>query len=90
MGAIPFYVWNKSCNYLYPVYVLSLIRNEIFARHGHRFSNQKLNDFFLSEGFWYSTTLRSHQNPTELSKIELLNVQLILSLEKERKQRTDL
>lgn len=57
MGAIPFHVWNKSCNYLYPVYVLRLIRNEIFARHGHSFSNQKLNDFFLSKGFWYSTTL---------------------------------
>ena len=74
----------------YPVDVLRLIRNEIFARHGHRFSNQKLNDFFLSEGIWYSTALLSQQSPTELSEIELLNVQLILSLEKERKQRTDL
>lgn len=90
MGAIPFHVWNKSCNYLYPVDVLHLIRNEIFARHGHSFSNQKINDFFLSEGIWYSTALLSQQSPTELSEIELLNIQLILSLEKERKQRTDL
>lgn len=69
----------------YPPEVLRLIRNEIFARHGREFTDTTLSAFFHSESIWYSTALL---NPTldQMSEIELLNLQLIGAVEKERKQ----
>ena len=70
----------------YPTEVLRLIRNEIYARHGHRFSDQRLTDFYNKDGLWYGlATIK--QQPTELTQIERLNVELILTIEKERKNR---
>ena len=68
----------------YPLEVLRLIRNEIYARHGHCFSDQRLTDFYNKDGLWYGiATIK--QQPTELTQIEKLNVELILTIEKERK-----
>ena len=70
----------------YPTGVLRLIRNEIYARHGHRFSDQRLTDFYNKDGLWYGiATIK--QQPTELTQVEQLNVELILTIEKERKNR---
>ena len=67
----------------YPTDVLRLMRNEIYARHGHSFKAKQLTAFYSKEGLWYGTALLQ-QNSTELSEIEKLNVQLIIAIEKER------
>ncbi len=67
----------------YPTDVLRLMRNEIYARHGHGFKDKQLTEFYSKEGLWYGTALLQ-QNSTELSEIEKLNVQLIIAIEKER------
>ena len=67
----------------YSTDVLRLIRNEIYARHGHSFKDKQLTEFYRKEGLWYSTALLL-QNPAELTETEKLNVQLILAIEKER------
>ena len=67
----------------YPTDVLRLMRNEIYARHGHSFKDKQLTEFYNKEGLWYGTALLQ-QNPTELSETEKLNVQLIIAMEKER------
>ena len=67
----------------YPTDVLRLMRNEIYARHGHSFIDKQLTEFYSKEGLWYGTALLL-QNSTELSEIEKLNVQLIIAIEKER------
>ena len=67
----------------YPTDVLRLMRNEIYARHGHSFKDKQLTEFYSKEGLWYGTALLQ-QNPTELSETEKLNVQLIIAMEKER------
>jgi hypothetical protein len=70
----------------YPTEVLRLIRNEIYARHGYRFSDKELTQFYHSGGLWYGTALLKAQNPLVLTEIEKLNVELIATIEKERKQ----
>ena len=70
----------------YPTEVLRLIRNEIYARHGHRFSDKELTQFYHSGGLWYGSALLKAQNPLALTEIEKLNVELIATIEKERKQ----
>lgn len=70
----------------YPTEVLRLIRNEIYARHGYRFSDNELTQFYHSGGLWYGTALLKAQNPLVLTEIEKLNVELIATIEKERKQ----
>lgn len=70
----------------YPIEVLRLIRNEIYARHGHRFSDRRLTDFYNKGGLWYVIALLQQQS-AELTLIEQLNDELILTIEKERKSR---
>ena len=70
----------------YPTDVLRLMRNEIYARHGHSFKDKQLTEFYNKEGLWYGTALLL-QNSTELSEIEKLNVQLIIAIEKERSKK---
>lgn len=70
----------------YPTDVLRLMRNEIYARHGHGFKDKQLTEFYSKEGLWYGTALLQ-QNSTELSEIEKLNVQLIIAIEKERSKK---
>lgn len=69
----------------YPTEALRLIRNEIYARHGHRFSDKALTEFYHSGGLWYGTALLNAQEPLVLTEIEKLNVALIATMEKERK-----
>ena len=70
----------------YPTEVLRLIRNEIYARHGRSFTDNKLTEFYNKDGLWYGTALLQ-QNPAELSETEKLNIQLILAIEKERSKK---
>ena len=49
----------------YPTEVLRLIRNEIYARHGYRFSDKELTQFYHSGGLWYGTALLKAQNPLD-------------------------
>ena len=65
--------------------MLRLIRNEIYARHGRRFSDKRLTEFYHKGGLWYGTALLQQQS-TEMSSIEKLNIELILTIEKERKK----
>ena len=67
----------------YTAEVLRLIRNEIYARHGRCFSDQRLTDFYNKGGIWYTIK----EQPTELTQVERLNIELILTIEKERKNR---
>lgn len=69
----------------YPPEVLRLIRNEIYARHGHRFSDPRLTDFYNKEGLWYGTALLKGETP--LTELEQLNIQLIQAIEKEHRQK---
>lgn len=71
-----------------PLEVLRLIRNEIFARRGYRFSDPKLVSYFGKEGRWYSQALN---NPATqpLSEIETLNIQLIKTIEYERQSQSN-
>lgn len=59
---------------------LPFIRNEIFARHGYIFSNEKYNNYFKTKK-WYTPNPNFSGNPSELSVIEYANVKLIKSLE---------
>ena len=59
---------------------LPFIRNEIFARQGYIFSNEKYNNYFKTKK-WYNPNPNFSGNPSELSTIEYANVKLIQSLE---------
>lgn len=58
---------------------LTLIRNEIFARHGYPFQMKKFQDYF-SKKDWY---VRDDNYNYSLTDIELANVELIKELENE-------
>jgi len=60
---------------------LSNMRNEVFARHGHRFKTPRLHKLF-SEQPWYTPTI-DDAGPA-LSELERKNVALIRSVEKRR------
>jgi len=60
---------------------LRLMRNEIFARHGYIFKSRDLNEYFLRTR-WYAP-LFSDVTP-RLSDTELVNVELLRTLETER------
>ena len=60
--------------------VLTLMRNEIFARHGYRFSDPTLKNYFESCDWYKPATSNSE---VRLSELESLNVSLIKYCEKE-------
>ncbi|QXP58661.1 YARHG domain-containing protein [Olleya sp. HaHaR_3_96] len=63
----------------YPSDTLKIIRNEIFARHGHIFiSGGKMEAYFLQKK-WYSKTKTI--TPNDLSTIEKHNIDIIRRLE---------
>ena len=70
----------------YPTDVLRLMRNEIFARHGCHFSDPELTEFFNNSGLWYGNALLKEKTAV-LTEMEQLNVELIKTVEKERKER---
>ena len=58
------------------------MRNEVFARHGHRFQNPRLNKLFSAQS-WYSPT--TDDASSALTELERKNVALIRSVEKRMK-----
>lgn len=71
---------SKSELYGYDKYTLSLIRNEIFARHGYIFKKEEYKNYFNSMP-WYSPDSSFKGTTSELNSIERYNVELIKSLE---------
>lgn len=67
----------------YPTKVLLYMRNEIYARKGYKFENESLASFFCQNGNWYHPS--DSQEKVPLSLVEELNIQLIQSIERERK-----
>lgn len=60
---------------------LFVARNEIFARHGRKFDNESLQEYF-NQMEWYNGTLNSTEfNESVLNKIEKKNLQLIKDAE---------
>ncbi len=66
----------------FPSETLRLMRNEIFARHGHRFNATPDIQRFFDSKTWYHPL----DKPTALTPIETLNVQVILAEELGRKE----
>ena len=60
---------------------LALVRNEIFARHGHVFQEEPYKSYF-NEKSWYKPNSNSKGKDEELNNVERYNVQLILKYEK--------
>ena len=68
---------NRQMLTHFPKEILRLMRNEIFARHGERFSSdQTIQDYFDRQP-WYKASAR----PTPLTALEKLNVSLIKTIE---------
>lgn len=63
--------------------VLSDMRNEVFARHGHRFKTPRLHTLFSAQDWYQPTTDEAGPSLTEL---ERKNVALIRSVEKRLKE----
>lgn len=61
---------------------LRIARNEIYARHGRKFNDRELQDYFNSKP-WYRGTVEANRfSDNMLSKIELQNLDLIKDYEK--------
>lgn len=68
----------------YTVEELQIARNEILARHGRKFEDEKMKMYFESKS-WYSGTIESSEfdayYDSILSEVEKANIQLIQSME---------
>lgn len=64
---------GRGMLFRYPKAMLRLIRNEIYARHGHRFTSSPDVQRFFDAKSWYKPS----NTPTPLTAIEQLNVQII-------------
>lgn len=62
---------------------LGYIRNEIFARYGYIFENEKYSDYFNSKS-WYTPDSSFSGDEEELNDYEIANIKLIKSLESTR------
>lgn len=60
----------------YTVEELDLMKNEIFARHGHDFSSQVLKEYFEKQ-YWYKPIEGKKVVVSELNNIEQKNVELL-------------
>ncbi len=61
---------------------IRIARNEIFARHGRKFTTQELQDYFDGKD-WYKGTVAADKFDTDvLNAIEKANLQLIVEYEK--------
>jgi len=89
-GTVGFYPEGTQCllttGYLedYPVEVLQLMRNDIYARHGYEFKDPELRALYEAHGFWYQPSDDGTMTP--LTATERLNVELISAVEKRKKQ----
>ena len=58
-------------------YQLELARNEIYARHGRKFTNPTLQNYFNSQA-WYTGTIEPEDFTDDmLSDVEKSNIQFI-------------
>ncbi len=60
-----------------------IARNEIYARHGRKFKDEQLQEYFNNKSWYKGTTEPDDFNEKELNKIELDNINLITDYEKE-------
>ena len=61
-----------------------LVRNEIYARHGRRFDDEYLRDYFNSKE-WYTPTIDPDEfEESLLNSYEIANRDLIVEYERER------
>lgn len=67
---------------------LAYIRNEIFARHGYIFTNEKYKEYFENKS-WYVQDPNFKGSPEELNIYEKENVKIIQTLENSRKKGED-
>lgn len=66
---------------------LSFARNEIYARHGRKFTNQFISDYF-SEYSWYTPSIEPEDfDESILSEIEKRNIEKIVVLEAQYKEK---
>ena len=70
-------------------YDLRIARNEIYARHGRKFSDPALSSYFSSKA-WYTPSIDADKfNEDVLNKIEKANLELIKSVESSDTARTE-
>jgi hypothetical protein len=62
--------------------VLKILRNEIFARHGYIFDDQKLFNYFITRLWYVPTTPSKDFKESSLNTYEKQNIKLITELEK--------
>ena len=65
-------------------YDLYLARNEIYARHGRKFTNQDLKDYFASKSWYqplYEPAVFDSWGTSVFNAVESANIKLILSYE---------
>lgn len=69
---------------------LRLARNEIYARHGRKFSNKELQAYFADQA-WYRPTIegRNFDEKKILNKIEQANLEVIINYEKKMGYRNE-
>lgn len=67
----------------YDKYTLGLIRNEIYARHGFIFGDNKYRDYFIKKN-WYVPDPNFHGDDAEINDYEYYNGRLILNIEKSK------
>lgn len=65
----------------YDKYTLGLIRNEIYARHGYIFGDNRYRDYFSKKN-WYVPDPSFHGDDAEINDYEYYNGRLILEIEK--------
>ena len=62
---------------------IRVARNEIYARHGRKFTTKELQDYFDSKD-WYSGTIAADKFNTDvLNTVEKANLQFIVEYEKD-------
>ena len=71
------------------LFELELLRNEIFARHGYKFKNYRLEEYF-SNFEWYKYDYKKPLKTIHLNAIEKHNVALFKRKEKEIKHNREL
>ncbi|GAA0196523.1 hypothetical protein GCM10009122_61200 [Fulvivirga kasyanovii] len=70
------------------LYEIELLRNEIFARHGYKFQNERLEEYFKQFG-WYRSSATKTFSAAELNSNETHNIELFKKLESKIKAERD-
>ena len=64
---------------------VALLRNEIYARHGYTFQNEKYRKFFMAKSWYYPNTNLTESGKVEsrLNSYEKANKEMIIQYEKD-------